>query len=103
MDISPTDRDGIIDINIFEESALGEILEELQQRLPQTPKAELLQYAQSRIAEKANSGKVGFYLSRWGRESIRDVDTRLALQLLSKESSWESSRDELLFVYRLET
>ncbi|MBI2517751.1 MAG: hypothetical protein HYV95_12675 [Opitutae bacterium] len=101
-DASPKTIDGIIDINVHEESAVFEILKELKQRFPHEGAETLRQRTQEKIAEKARSGVVGFFRRKWPAQIITDISAEEGIERLSRPETWVENWDDQLVAYEKE-
>jgi hypothetical protein len=98
-DISPKTIEGIIDINIYEESAVFEILQELEHRFPEVGADVLRRRTKERIEEKARVGAVIFFRRKWPGETIADISVEEGVERLSRQETWVVNWDDQLVAY----
>ncbi len=100
MDISPKTKQGIVDINIHEESHVGEILHELIQRFGSKEDSdELKNFLVKRIEEKVESNAISFYEYDYTTSHQIDVSAKYGLSRLYGNEVWLSESQPKLHVY----
>jgi hypothetical protein len=98
-DISPKTIEGIIDINIYEESSVFEILQELQQRFPEESADVLRRRTKERIEEKARAGAVAFFRRKRPAETSADISIEEGIERLSNPATWVANWADQLVAY----
>ncbi len=100
MDISPKTKDGIVDINIHEESHVKEILQELIQRFGDEESVEQLKlYLIEKIQEKAGNKEVLFYEFNYKSNAMVNVSTEYALSRIKIGNVWQVENENDLHIY----
>jgi hypothetical protein len=97
-DISPKSIEGIIDLNLFEETPVFGILQELVQRFPDESDDVLRRRLQERIGMKARAGTIAFF-RRMQTGDITDISVEEGLAHLSRSDVWIENRDDHLIAY----
>jgi hypothetical protein len=98
-DISPKTVEGIIDINIYEESAVFEILRELEHRFPDQSTDALRRRTKDRLEEKARAGVILFFRRKWPAETLTDISVEEGIERLSRPETWVADSEEHLVAY----
>ncbi|MBD5781537.1 hypothetical protein IEN85_18695 [Pelagicoccus sp. NFK12] len=98
-DISPKTIDGIIDINLSEESAIYEIFEELKQRFPDESPKELQNRTKERIKDRVLRGEVSFYIRKDSSNTISEISKEEGIKILDTSEIWSSDRKERFVAY----
>lgn len=96
MDITPNNISEVIDLSIQEESAIGEILAELQQRFPEQPVEMLRNCIARTIEDGARSGALGFYSRILPSQPHADVPAEEAVRSLSRPETWARGTYQLV-------
>ena len=104
MDISPKTKEGIVDINIHEESHVEEIFRELVQRFGDSESEDMLkQFLIERIELKARLYEVAFYEIDCATPKLCDVSIDDALQRIQSKELWQHGSQPKLHVYAVST
>ncbi|UXD87210.1 hypothetical protein [Thalassolituus hydrocarboniclasticus] len=104
MDISPKTKEGIVDINIHEESHLEEILCELVQRFGDSESEDVLkQFLIERLELKVKLHEVAFYEIDCATKKFSDVSIDYALERIQSREFWQYGNQPELHVYAVNT
>lgn len=98
-DASPKTIDGIIDINVHEETPIFGILKELEHRFPNEGTEALRRRTKERIEEKARLGVIRFFRRKWPAETIADLSVEEGIERLSRPETWVENLDDQLVAY----
>lgn len=104
MDISPKTKEGIVDINIHEESHVEEILRELVQRFGNSDSEDMLkQFLIERLELKVKLHEVAFYEIDCATQKLCDVSIDYALQRIQSKELWQHGNQPGLHIYAVNT
>jgi len=95
-DISPKAVEGVIDASLCDESAVFEILQELQLRFPDVTSDAPRRRTNERIEEKGRAGAVAFFRMKWPAETIADFPVEEGIARLSRPETWVANWDDQL-------
>ena len=99
LDISPKTIEGIISINVCEETALFAILNELEQRFPEIEKNSLREVAQDWLTREAKAGRVGFYYRKWSGDPNAELSTTEGVAIVKRPETWSENWNHCLVAY----
>lgn len=100
MDISPKTKEGIVDINIHEESHVEEILRELIQRFGGLENyAQLKQFLVETLEKKVANREILFYESNFQLNQQNSVSVEYSLGKIKEHEVWQELHQPKLHVY----
>jgi hypothetical protein len=100
MDISPKTKEGIVDINIQEESHVEEILGELIQRFgEQESYAQLKQFLVETLERKLADQEILFYEFNVQLSKENSVSVEYGISKIKGHEVWQESNQPKLHVY----
>jgi hypothetical protein len=100
MDISPKTKEGIVDINIQEESHVEEILRELIQRFgDQNSYVQLKQFLVEALERKAAFNEIQFYEFNYQLNQENCVSLEQAISKIKGHEVWFESNQSKLHIY----
>ena len=104
MDISPTTKGGIVDINIHEESHLQETYQELLQRFEKYESPESLRLFLIKAIERlVDQNQLLFYLYNYTTNTQSDITPEEAVKIINGNEVWSQDNENKLHAYRKKT
>tara|TARA_R110002050_G_C8784999_1_gene501577 strand:- start:578 stop:901 length:324 start_codon:yes stop_codon:yes gene_type:complete len=98
-DGSPTTIDSTIALNIYEESAVFEILQELEHLFPSEGREALRRRITEWIEGKARSGAITFFRRNWPGKTIEELSVEAGIELLYRPETWAVNWDDQFVAY----